>query len=714
MRAVILAIAAVLTACSVPNTQFHASAEGSGDGGGGNGPELRPSTTSVVVDEGGAATFTVQLSQAPASEVAVGIAPTSAVDGMAIALQETSLQFLPGTFDQPQTIHVDGLVDADAVDNHATIALTADGYSTVSIEVTVHDLDKVAIATDITGNQLTVNENGSTQIHVHLTHQPQSDTTVTAMAGAGPVSLTPPTLVFTSANYATDQAITVNGLDDANAVNEAIPLAFSAPSLTEVDNTLQTIDDDALNIHATPTSLHITEGTSSGVSVSLTAQPSSTVHVMVAVGQGHVGVDKTDLAFTTANWATAQTVTVSALVDADTIDNADTVTLSMTGVSSIVVNAVNVDRDVQQILTNAPNTVTIAEGGSAQFGVTLKYMPQANVTASVSSSSLSVATVNTGALTFTPANYADPTAHMVTVTGVHDNNLVTNSAMIAISEATIGTTNVAVQVSDVDTQAFVVTSTSLTVAEGSTGTFKVSLKYDPSTTQVVTIADTNATSLPISPTTINFTGGAAGNWATPVTVTLAPPVDSNAVGETATFTIHGAGAADVAVAGTVMDSTVVAQYGWPAPPAFTSSTVITAGGVLAYKITIPASTNLDSFGVYVPAATGYGRMALYADNAGSPGALLANVAASIALVNGANVFDITPDVAISTSTSQTFWVALRMSASASVSQSSTLTGTVCFRNSNITNIDDPWPSTFGAASCSTDYLLNLWINTYHQ
>src|SRR3569623_343713 len=170
MRAVILAIAAVLTACSVPNTQFHASAEGSGDGGGGNGPELRPSTTSVVVDEGGAATFTVQLSQAPASEVAVGIAPTSAVDGMAIELQETSLQFLPGTFDQPQTIQV----DADAVDNHATIALTADGYSTVSIEVTVHDLDKVAIATDITGNQLTGNDNGSTQIHEQLLPKPQS------------------------------------------------------------------------------------------------------------------------------------------------------------------------------------------------------------------------------------------------------------------------------------------------------------------------------------------------------------------------------------------------------------------------------------------------------------------------------------------------------------------------------------------------------------
>src|SRR3569833_4786730 len=135
MRAVILAIAAVLTACSVPNTQFHASAEGSGDGGGGNGPELRPSTTSVVVDEGGAATFTVQLSQAPASEVAVGIAPTSAVDGMAIALQETSLQFLPGTFDQPQTIHVDGLVDADAVVFLASFALSAVGFSSVSFVV---------------------------------------------------------------------------------------------------------------------------------------------------------------------------------------------------------------------------------------------------------------------------------------------------------------------------------------------------------------------------------------------------------------------------------------------------------------------------------------------------------------------------------------------------------------------------------------------------
>jgi hypothetical protein len=260
-------------------------------------------------------------------------------------------------------------------------------------------------------------------------------------------------------------------------------------------------------------------------------------------------------------------------------------------------------------------------------------------------------------------------------------------------------------------QQLVVSTTNLMVQEGMTSTFDVSLKYDPEVTVGVTVDNNNPVALPSNPGSFTFTGGPDGTWATPVRVTVAPPIDTNAMAETAVITMRGAGAPDVVVTATVSDPTVVTQYGFPAPPAFTANASLAKGSVIAYKVPVPATTNLDSFGVFIPAGAGDYRMALYSDTGGVPGALVAEMPVRQAIVAGPNTGNVSPDPVLPVGT---YWLAIRIAQTTAVGQSPSITGSQCFTNLTIPSIDAPWPNPFGAASCQPDNLMNLWINTYHQ
>lgn len=257
---------------------------------------------------------------------------------------------------------------------------------------------------------------------------------------------------------------------------------------------------------------------------------------------------------------------------------------------------------------------------------------------------------------------------------------------------------------------FVIDKPMLMITEGTSDSFHVQLGAAPPGVVSATVRSTS-NAVTVDPTTIDFT---PSSWNQPVTVTVSPAIDTNDVAEMSTVSVEASGLLAGTIGVKTLDPTVVATYGWPATPAFTSNTPIGGGSVVAYQITIPASTTLDKFGVHVPAGTGYFRMALYRDNANVPGALVAEIAARAPLVNGENVFDVTPDVPIDAGTTQLFWIALRTSANGAVSSSPTINGRTCSRDVDISNIDSGWPTTFGAATCTDYFLENLWIATYHQ
>ena len=258
-----------------------------------------------------------------------------------------------------------------------------------------------------------------------------------------------------------------------------------------------------------------------------------------------------------------------------------------------------------------------------------------------------------------------------------------------------------------DSQRFVFSAASVEVGEGTSVKFTVTLARDPGATVACAVTSSTASALPVTPGTLTFS---SATYATPAEVTVSAPVDANAVSETATLTFAGCGAPSSTVLAKVLDATQLRQYGWPS--AFTASTTIPQGTVVAYRVNVMNTSLLDSFGVFVPAASGDFRMALYANTSNAPGALVAQMPARRALANGSNTADITPDVMVG---SGDYWLVLRVGQSTAVGYSAAgVTGSQCLRNIDLPSLDDPWPTSFGAATCTTDRLLNLWTNHYFQ
>ena len=117
--------------------------------------------------------------------------------------------------------------------------------------------------------------------------------------------------------------------------------------------TVTITDNDTAGVTVSKSSLTVTEQDASGDSYTVVLDSQPTADVTISVG-GQSGTDvtaaPTPMTFTTLNWATAQTVTVTAGDDADTTN--DTVSLTHSAMSS--------DSDYQGI-TIAGLTVTVAD-----------------------------------------------------------------------------------------------------------------------------------------------------------------------------------------------------------------------------------------------------------------------------------------------------------------------------------------------------------------
>ena len=159
--------------------------------------------------------------------------------------------------------------------------------------------------------------------------------TITGQAGTG-VTLDDASLTFTTVNWATAQTVTVTAAGDDDAADETVVLTHTAAGgdYAAAHRGLLTVnidDDDTAAIVFTGAPVAVTEGDTSGASytVALGTQPSASVTVTIT-GQAGTGValDDASLTFTTVNWATAQTVTVTAAGDDDAAD--ETVVLTHT------------------------------------------------------------------------------------------------------------------------------------------------------------------------------------------------------------------------------------------------------------------------------------------------------------------------------------------------------------------------------------------------
>ena len=154
--------------------------------------------------------------------------------------------------------------------------------------------------------------------------------TATAAADYAPVE--PFSLTIAAGAFAGSATFTLAPVaDEVDEEDEGLTVdaVAAASSVTVSAATLTIRDDDERGITVAPNALAVQEGRSADYTVQLTSEPTDQVTVMVSGTAGtDLRVAENTLTFSTTNWNTAQTVTVSAGQDDDAV--ADTATLTHT------------------------------------------------------------------------------------------------------------------------------------------------------------------------------------------------------------------------------------------------------------------------------------------------------------------------------------------------------------------------------------------------
>ncbi len=537
------------------------------------------SASSVTVTEGGSGTYTVKLNLQPTSDVVINVTRSGSAD---VTASPATLTFTPGNWNTAQTVTVAAAQDADAVDDAAAIshavdaARSANEYDNVSIAgVAVAVTDDETVGVTVSETALTVDEGGSGSYTVRLNTQPTSNVVISVTkTGSTDVTLdtdtgtsgNQTTLTFTPASWSAAQTVTVAAAQDADAVNDAASIAHAvdaARSANEYDNVsiagvaVTVTDDDTAGVTVSASSVTVTEGGSGTYTVKLNLQPTSDVVINVTKsGSSDVTVSPARLTFTTANWSTAQTVTVAAAQDADAVDDAASITHAVVASRSAdefdAVNiagvAVAVTDDETAGVTVSETALTVDEGGSGSYTVRLNTQPTSNVVISVTKTGSTDVTLDTDTgtsgnqttLTFTPANWS--AAQTVRVAAAEDADAANDTASIAHAVVAAQSANeydavtiggVAVTVTDDDTAGVTVSASTLTVAEGGSATYTVVLDAQPTSDVVIGVTKTGSTDVTVSPATLTFT---TSNWSTAKTVRVAAAEDADAANDTASIT----------------------------------------------------------------------------------------------------------------------------------------------------------------------------------
>ena len=427
----------------------------------------------------------------------------------------------------------------------------AGGYrDSTPLSMNLTDDDSAGVT--VTPTSLTIPEGGGLAYRVMLTSRPSHDVTVTVThSGDRDIGIDDQELTFTDSDWKTARTVTVTAAQDDDAIDDTAIFSHSVAStdtdyngitVSEVEVTVT--DDEMAGVSIAPAELTIAEGGSDSYEVVLTSKPPHEVTVTISrSGDTDIDRDPDRLTFSSSNWNTAQTVTVSTAQDGDGIDDAATLSHTVTstdadyngiGVSEV---AVTVTDNEAAGVSIGPAQLTIAEGGSDSYEVVLTSQPSHDVTVTISRSGDGDVSIDDQELTFTASNWE--TAQAVTVSAAQDEDARDDTAALSHSVASTDTnynritvSEVAVTVTDDETAGVSITPTELTIAEGGSDSYQVVLTSQPAHDVTITITHGGDPDIGIANRELTFTDS---DWEMAQTVTVAAAQDEDARDDTATL-----------------------------------------------------------------------------------------------------------------------------------------------------------------------------------
>ena len=575
-------------------------------------PALSLSTASLSLTEehavAGTGRYGVALATLPGAAVTVTVSSGDAAvavdtDGNSNGDQST-LVFDGTSWSTAQTVTVRAESDIDTEGETVTVTHTAagggyaDAGGTVTVNVTDNDGPGVSVrAPGLTGDGIA--EGASETYGVALANRPGGAVTVTVTGGGAVVAVDTDsnspgdqsTLVFTGTSWSTAQTVTVRAAADDDGADAAVTLTHdpsgtdyeAAPSAT-VSFTVRDGDERGVTLGAS--ALSVNEEASAAYTVVLDTAPVGTVTVTVGGAGGGVSVDADGdeagdqgaLSFTSADWDTAQTVTVRAAADDDDADERAVLTHAVAGgdygPAGVAAGAVTVtvDDDDAPGLTVSPGRLAVDENGSGGYSLRLATEPGSDVAVRVRSDHPDVevdaddrASGDQDRVTFTRESWN--VARRVAVRAADDDGAGDETALLThtvtstdrdyASLAAAARPSVSVSVADDDPPALVFSRRSLSLTEEAPGAaWTVALATKP--VGPVSVRISSGDGAKVAADTDRFTPGVQGrlaftpdDWSTGQTVTVRALADDDVADETVTVTHAASGGGYGGVTGVV-------------------------------------------------------------------------------------------------------------------------------------------------------------------
>ncbi len=365
---------------------------------------MRFSEQTLLLTEGGSAFYTAQLNSVPGSNVVITPTLSAAATNpfVPVTLAPATLTFTTTNWNTPQTVSLTAGENNGGFDTELrTITNTPGGgdiagygaLSADSIPLTVLNNDELIFSN--TG-AFTLNEGGDpATVVLEMKSVPTGTVTLTptglpAAGAAGALTLDPPTVEFTVADWNVPRTVLVSAAHDFDNDNDTTTLAYASSGggsggdyATVAPITASIADDDEAALALNPdNNLNVIASTTGAYTVALATQPRGEVTVTpandnpAAVTLNTGNADGT-LVFTAANWNTPQPVTATAAGE-DTIDDIATITHTVAGYGTydgLPVPAITVTVVGQPRIVIEPARLTVTEGGVSHHTVRLGARP---------------------------------------------------------------------------------------------------------------------------------------------------------------------------------------------------------------------------------------------------------------------------------------------------------------------------------------------------
>ena len=496
--------------------------------------------TLVLSEDYTSDTFTVRLNKAPVGDTTVSFVVNDTTEA---TLSINEYIFTPENFYKPVTVTVTGADDTlmdGTINTFVRISLVGEDeekHKFVYVANQDNESTDLLTITGITNLRINANEGQSiTQtVNFAMTSEPVSETVFNIDIQSTFITPSQNSIVFNAGdwNIAKPVVFTLNQPENNLASGD---ITEEIKVREDNINYLKTIsvvfaDNDVLESNVDSGEGLLYEDSSLTVDISLNKEPVNNVNLsVVSANTGRLSVAPPNLTFTPGNYSTPQTVTLSG-VDNGTLDPPGTVDISLSFVSggnnNVTYNSqkkftVDLYDSIKQILTEF-STITMDEGTSLDFDISLSTRPVQNIGINLSTTS-EFQPINP--VSFTSANWNTPQTVVLQANQSNSANDQTDTLVLNAGPS-FGTVNIPITVSNVNNSINITFSdASVNVNEGDASqTIDLSLNSQPSDSVTLSFnfTATGYNSSDLSFTPINDITLAPNDWNNTTQITVDYP-----------------------------------------------------------------------------------------------------------------------------------------------------------------------------------------------